>query len=139
MPRGRRHYRVTLADAFAAHEEALRFGGRPGVLDVGRIEAAIARPYSGYHRSLASKAAALFEAIATNHGFVDGNKRTAIYVTYLLIRRSHHDISQLESDAGLTIPLEDLALAVATGEKRLPEITAWFQQRIVFDPGDGDE
>ena len=136
MPSGRRHYRVTLTDALQAHEEALRFGGRPGILDLGRIEAAVARPYSGYHRSLASKAAALFEAIATNHGFVDGNKRTAIYVTYLLIRRSRHDFWPQEGDPGFTITLEDLAVAVAKGEMRLPEITAWFAKRIIRDTGE---
>jgi death-on-curing protein len=66
----------------------LQFGGLPGVLDVGRIEAAISRPYSGYLRPIASKAAALFEAITNNHGFTDGNKRTALLLTDLLIKRS---------------------------------------------------
>ena len=81
MPSGKRHYRVTMSDAHGAHDLALEYGGRPGVLDAGRIEAAINRPYSGYFRPIASKAAALFEAMANNHGFVDG-----ILLTDLLIK-----------------------------------------------------
>ena len=78
MPTGRRHYRLTLADALSAHERALRFGGRPGVVNLGSIESAIARPYSGYHRAIGRKAAALVESMVGNHGFADGNKRTTL-------------------------------------------------------------
>lgn len=44
-----RHYRVTLRDVIEAHEQALRFGGRPGVLDWNLIKSAIGRPYTGVH------------------------------------------------------------------------------------------
>lgn len=60
------------------HELALTFGGRVGVLNEHSIHSAIGRPCSGYHRSIAEKAAALTEALARNHGFVDGYKRTAV-------------------------------------------------------------
>ncbi|MFN7597855.1 MAG: Fic family protein [Cereibacter sp.] len=49
------------------------------------IESAISRPYSGYHRSIARKSAALLHSVATNHGFVDGNKRTAWFLAMILI------------------------------------------------------
>lgn len=79
MPRSRRHYRVTLGDAIAAHERAIaRFGGLPNIHDIGLIESAVDRPYNGYHRAIHQKAAALLHAVAANHGFVDGNKRTAL-------------------------------------------------------------
>jgi len=53
-------------------------GGAPGILNASAIESALARPYHGYHPRLHQKAAALVHGIVSNHGFVDGNKRTAV-------------------------------------------------------------
>jgi prophage maintenance system killer protein len=36
------------------------------------------RPYNGYYRPIEKKAAALVESMGGNHGFIDGNKRTAV-------------------------------------------------------------
>ena len=44
------------------------------------IQSAIARPYHGYHRLIQQKAAAPVHGIVRNHGFADGNKRTALYL-----------------------------------------------------------
>ena len=55
----RRHYRLTLDEALDAHAHALCFGGRQGVIDLGSIKSAIARPYSGYYRTIGREAAAL--------------------------------------------------------------------------------
>jgi death-on-curing protein len=130
LPSGRRHYRVTLNDANAAHEFALRYGGRPGVIDPGRIEAAIARPYSGYHRSIAAKAAALFEAVVNNHGFVDGNKRSAVLLTDLLIWQSGYDFQPWNEHERFNAALVDFAVNVARGGLTLETIMEWFEQRI---------
>lgn len=100
------------------------------VLDAGRIEAAINRPYSGYFRAIASKAAALFEAIANNHGFVDGNKRTAILLTDLLIKRSGYRLTASDASEDLNSALEELAVSVARGDLQLADITDWFKQRL---------
>jgi death-on-curing protein len=58
-----RHYRVKLADVLAAHDEALTYGGRAGVVSIDAIQSAIGRPYSGYHRPIHRKAAALLHAL----------------------------------------------------------------------------
>jgi death-on-curing protein len=117
-------------DAHQAHEFALEYGGRPGILDAGRIEAAINRPYSGYFRSIAAKAAALLEAIINNHGFVDGNKRTAILVTDLLIKKSGYRLTAADENEDLDRSLEELAVSVARGELQLADITSWFKQHL---------
>ena len=117
-------------DAHRAHDFALEYGGRPGILDAGRIEAAINRPYSGYFRSIASKAAALFEAITNNHGFVDGNKRTAILLTDLLIKKSGYRLTVAHENEDLDKSLEELAVSVARGELQIAYITNWFRQRL---------
>ena len=83
-----RHYVITLADVIAAHDEALSYGGVEGIVSLGLIQSAIARPYSGYHRPIYRKAAALLHSLVQNHGFADGNKRTALITTLLMIDRS---------------------------------------------------
>jgi death-on-curing protein len=68
-----------LGDALQAHDRAITdYGGLRGIPNLSMIESALARPYSGYHRLIASKAAALVESFAKNHGFADGNKRTTV-------------------------------------------------------------
>ncbi|GLT09062.1 Fic family protein [Sulfitobacter porphyrae] len=67
-------------------DEALTYGGRDGVSSLHLIQSAISRPYSGYHRSIAAKASALLESVVGNHGFIDGNKRTAWILVELLIK-----------------------------------------------------
>ena len=84
----RRHYRLTLADAITAHDEALTYSGRDGISSLHLIESALARPYSGYHPAIQNKAAALLHSVVGNHGFVDGNKRTAWLLVETLIHRS---------------------------------------------------
>jgi death-on-curing protein len=99
-------------------------------LDAGRIEAAINRPYSGYFRPIGSRAAALFEAVAKNHGFVDGNKRTAILLTDLLIKRSGYRLTASDASEDLNLAIERLAVSVARGELQLADITEWFKRRL---------
>ncbi len=44
MPTSKRHYRIALGYAIGAHERVINeFGGRPGIQDIGRVEAAIGR------------------------------------------------------------------------------------------------
>jgi death-on-curing protein len=69
---------LTLDDVLYIHAEQLRlFGGAPGVRDLGLIESALLRPQTGYYADLIEQAAAMWESLAMNHGFVDGNKRVA--------------------------------------------------------------
>jgi death on curing protein len=120
------HYRVTLADALTAHDEALVYGGRDGVISLHLIESAIARPYSGYHRSMAQKAAALLHSVATNHGFVDGNKRTAWLLVEILLARSGYDLN-IPNDARI----DDFVVGVADRQIDFDGIAEWFKVRLV--------
>ena len=125
----RKHYRITLGDVFEAHEQALKFGGLGGLRDLTLIESAIARPYSKYYPSLHSKAAALLQSLAKNHGFIDGNKRVALLaVTTLLDRSGAHLVGE-----NVVVDLEDLILAVVENKVSLEEATAWFKERIRRD------
>jgi death-on-curing protein len=87
-----------LADALSAHERALRFGGLPGIRDLGLIESAVSRPFTGYYRSIESKAAALVQSMSGNHGFIDGNKRTTVILADTLLARSGYRLERIEVD-----------------------------------------
>jgi len=63
-----------------------RFGGAAGIRDMGALESALFRPQSGYYTDAIAEAAALFESLAMNHPFVDGNKRVAFGAVDVFLR-----------------------------------------------------
>ena len=74
-------------EVMAIHRALLeRFGGPPGVRDLGLLESALYRPRTGYYADLAEMAAALFESLIMNHPFIDGNKRVAFFATDVFLR-----------------------------------------------------
>lgn len=77
----------TIQEALYLHTILIeRFGGTPGILDKGLLESALARPRSGYYKSLSEQAAALMQSLAMNHPFADGNKRVAFALTAVFLR-----------------------------------------------------
>jgi death on curing protein len=77
----------TIEEALYLHQVLIkRFGGADGVLDKGSLESALARPRSGYYRSLSEQAAALMQSLAMNQTFVDGNKRVAFALTAIFLK-----------------------------------------------------
>jgi len=58
----------------------------PGFLNRGYVDAAVNRLQTGYYNNLFEEGAALMESLANNHGFVDGNKRTAFVSTDAFLR-----------------------------------------------------
>lgn len=77
---------LTVADILAIHEDLIdRYGGSHGVRDMGALEAALFRPQTGYYQDMIEEAAALWESLAQNHPFVDGNKRIAFASTYVFL------------------------------------------------------
>jgi len=77
---------LTVAEVLAIHADQIeRYGGSPGVRDQGLLEAALYRPQTGHYADLIEEAAALWESLAQNHSFVDGNKRTAFAATYTFL------------------------------------------------------
>lgn len=80
-------YYLDMEDVLAIHARQIeRFGGSPGMRDAGLIEAALMRPQSGYYADIIEEAAAMWESLTMNHGFVDGNKRVGFACTYAFLR-----------------------------------------------------
>lgn len=67
-------------------------GGPHGIRDEDAIESALARPRNkwAYQKrvDLPDLAAAYGYGLATNHGFLDGNKRVAFFSMVLFLRRN---------------------------------------------------
>jgi death-on-curing protein len=77
---------LTVTEVLAVHaDEIERYGGSHGVRDPGLLEAVLYRPQTGYYADLVEEAAALWESLAQNHAFIDGNKRTAFAATYTFL------------------------------------------------------
>ena len=86
------HY-LTIDEALRIHQRLLQaFGGAAGVRDLGLVESALLRPRTGYYGDLIEEAAALWESLAMNHGFVDGNKRVAYACVELFLQLNGLDI-----------------------------------------------
>ena len=129
MPKSRRQYHVTFEDVLEAHHKALQAGGRDGIRDAGSIKSAIGRAYTGHHRPVHRKAAALVHSLAKNHGFIDGNKRTALYIMHLFLSRSGYAL-RAESETDLNNDLEKLILDVVENRTDFDDLVVWFKNRI---------
>lgn len=75
----------------AIHDDQLQqHGGRPGVRDDSTIESALARPKHpqtyGEDPHPSRLAAAYGVGLVQNHGYRDGNKRTAFMAMYVFLR-----------------------------------------------------
>ena len=115
----------TLEEALYLHDFLIqRFGGAHGVLDKGSLESALARPRSGYYRSLSEQAAALMQSLAMNHPFVDGNKRVAFALTAIFLKLNG---LSLKVDAKSGVYFVEVTLI----KERAPldVITSWIEQQ----------
>ena len=95
--------------------------------DKGDVESALARPqnldvYAG--ADAAALAAAYAYELARNHGFEDGNKRTAWVVARLFLADNGYRLKFDPADAVRTM---EMVAAGALDEAALAE---WFRQRI---------
>jgi death on curing protein len=99
-------------------------GGGEGVRDEGLLDSALARPLNKFayeEPDLFDLAAAYAYGIATNHPFVDGNKRTA-YVTALTFLR----LNGFRVEASQTEKYETF-IRLAAGELREAGLADWFR------------
>ena len=73
---------LALAEVLAIHDDQIeRYGGPPASATAACWKAALYRPQTGYYADLIEEAAALWESLAQNYSFIDGNKRTGFAAT----------------------------------------------------------
>ena len=114
--------------ALAIHDEQLaEHGGMPGVRDMGLVLSALQRPkdLAAYGSAdVAGIAAAYAYGISRNHGFVDGNKRTAFVVANVFLLDQGYELIASDQEAVTVM------LAVAAGEISEAELAVWFRGYI---------
>lgn len=104
------------------------FGGSPGIRDRGVLESALGRPLATHsgkdlYRTPFERGAALAESLVLNHGFVDGNKRTAMYAMAAWLEREGFAVEAARGE------LRDLALSIARRSLEVGEIATWLEKR----------
>ena len=109
----------------AIHDEQLaEHGGAIGIRDGGLLESALARPLNraGYGEPDMAELAALYAiAIARNHPFVDGNKRTAFVALFTFLGLNGMVFEPPEVDATMAV------LGLAAGELTDEVFTDWVR------------
>ncbi len=117
--------------ALAIHQRQLaEHGGAQGIRDGGLLTSALARPqnrlaYSDAAPDLPELAAAYAHGIATNHPFLDGNKRTAFVVCRTFLLLNGKDMSTSREEKYLTF------LRLARGDLSEADLAAWIRERLV--------
>jgi death-on-curing protein len=101
-------------------------GGAHGVLNLGLLQSAVARPQASFdgqdlYPDLFSKAAALMESLIGYYAFVDGNKRTAITSAGLFFRINGFRLTADNQE------LEEFTLQCAKHLVSLDQIILWFE------------
>jgi death-on-curing protein len=108
----------------------LKLGGRPGIPNIDQVASAVGRPYVGYYRSIHRKAAALVQSVATNHGFADGNKRTATILMLTLLSKSGYGLRAIRRDGDIQAAVEKMVLDVVEHRLSFNDLVLWFKARI---------
>ena len=120
---------LTLALVYAVHDRQIaEHGGRDGVRDLGAVASAAARPQNLVTYGVpdpAALAVAYAFGFARNHGFIDGNKRTAWVLARVFLADNGYALTFEQADAIRTIE------ALAAGTIDETELAQWFRDRIV--------
>lgn len=108
---------LTLAEVMEIHQDQIRrYGGSPGVRDLGLLQSAVAMPAAAFggqylHADLCEMAAAYLFHLVQNHPFVDGNKRVGAVACDVFLALNGLCLQAGEDE------FEQLVMTVACGEK----------------------
>jgi len=102
-------------------------GGAAGMNNEGLLDSALERPanhlrYEG-ETDICALAAIYLIAVASNHPFIDGNKRAAFLAAGLFLRLNGRRLIAAQADAARTV------LAVAAGERDVAPLAEWIRMR----------
>lgn len=122
---------LALDEVLALHADQIhRYGGTPGLRDLGLLQSAIAMPQTAFedeflHGTLFEMAAAYLFHLARNHPFVDGNKRTALMCALVFLGLNGQ---RLDADPD---PLFELVDGVAAGSVDKAEVSVFLRRSCV--------
>lgn len=115
-------------DILVLHDRVIEeTGGVHGMRDLGLLIAAAERPRTSFgskelYPDAFLKAAALFESIARNHAFVDGNKRTAVLATARFLFINGYTLTTTNPE------LERFVLTAVVKKLSIEKIAVWLKR-----------
>ena len=121
---------LTLDEVLAIHADQVeRYGGLPGVRDLGLLESALAAPQAGFggqvlHPTLEEKASAYLFHLVKNHPFSDGNKRVGLAAALAFLGLNGLRLNASEDE------VVELVLSVAAGGAGKPELSVFLRAHL---------
>ena len=108
-------------------------GGEHGILDLGLLQAAVARPQATcvgeeLYPDLFAKAAALIDSLVNNHPFLDGNKPTGIAAVALFLQCNGVILTASNSQ------VVEFTLQVAQSQLDAARIANWLRAYAKANP-----
>lgn len=119
---------LSVEDVLLIHSRCLaRDGGLAGVRDLGLLSAAVMMPRQTFggqyvHEDMAAMAAAYLFHLASNHPFLDGNKRVALATAIAFLIANQAARLPDQHDAA------DITLGVASGDVSKQQLIEWFRR-----------
>jgi death-on-curing protein len=100
-------------------------GGSPRLRDIGALESALYHAYASFegkdfYPTVEEKAARQAYGIIRNHPFLDGNKRTGLFVMLVFLELNGIKLSFSQSE------LVELGVGIAEGKTDPEQITKWI-------------
>lgn len=121
---------ITAEDVILIHSRIIRCsGGIDGLRDRDGLEAAIAAPLQSFggqelFPSDVEKIARLGYGLASNHAFIDGNKRIGAMLTQLLLQWNGYHLKLRSGE------LADMFIAIADGSAGESDLLHWIEDHL---------
>lgn len=121
---------VSAEDVISIHARVIqKSGGMDGLRDRAALEAAIAAPLQSFEGqdlfpTVLEKIARIGYGLASNHAFVDGNKRIGAMMVQLLLGWNGYSLQLQRGE------LADMFIAIADGQAGQEELLAWMRAHL---------
>ena len=122
---------ITVDDVIAIHTRIIMAtGGLDGIRDRAALESAIAVPRQSFdgkdlYPGDLEKIARLGYGLASNHAFLDGNKRIGAMLVQLVTKWNGYKLLLQEGE------LADMFIAIADGSASEQDLLSWLNKHII--------
>lgn len=104
-------------------------GGLDGVRDIDGLESALSSPMQSFDKiplypSELEKIARIGFGLASNHAFIDGNKRIGAMTVQLLLKWNGYNLKLKQGE------LSDMFISIAAGETKYDDLLLWIKEHI---------
>ncbi len=121
---------ISAEDVILIHSRVIEgSGGLDGLRDRDGLEAAVSAPIQTFdgkelYPTDLEKIARLGFGLASNHAFVDGNKRIGAMMTQLLLKWNGYDLTLHTGE------LADMFIAIADGTAKEKDLLDWIHRHL---------